>query len=187
MQIVDWIALGIILLAAIIGLLLGFGKCLKIFTSGIVGVVISVVVTYFLIGVVASWGFVQSLLNQFTQALVDNGSGFCMFLKSIGIETIVLAIALFIIVQLIRILIVNLIKGIAEADNVVIRVINKFLGMVFALAFFAMLALIIFQIIYLIGGETSDSFREYLTGTLRINLLYDNNPLRIIANMWTNT
>lgn len=184
MQIVDWITLGIILLVAIIGLLLGFGKCLKIFTSGIFGVIISVVVTYFLIGIVGSWGFVQELLGKFTQALTDNGSGFCMFLKTIGIESIVLAVALFIIVQILRIIIVNIVKGIAEADNVVIKAINKFLGLVFALAFFAMLALVIFQIIYLIGGETSENFRQYLTGAFKINYIYDNNPLRVIADMW---
>lgn len=185
MQIVDWIALGIIVLAAIIGLLLGFGKCLKIFTGGIIGVLISVVVTYFLIGIVGSWGFVQDLLGKFTQALVDNGSGFCIFLKNIGIETIVLAIILFIIIQLVRVLIVNIIKGVAEVDNVVIKAINKFLGMIFALAFFAMLALIIFQIVYLIGGETSQNFREYLTGAFKLNFIYDNNPLHVIADMWT--
>ena len=54
----------------------------------------------------------------------------------------------------------------------------------FALAFFAMLALVIFQIIYLIGGETSENFRQYLTGALKINYIYDNNPLRVIADMW---
>ena len=185
MQVVDGIALGIILFAAIIGLLLGFGKCLKIFTSGIIGVLISVVVTYFLLGIVGSWGFVQDLLGKFTQALVDNGSAFCIFLKNIGIETIVLAIALFIIIQLIRVLIVNIIIGVAEADNVIIKAINKFLGLVFALAFFAMLALVIFQIVYLIGGETSESFRQYLSGAFKIDYIYDNNPLRIIADMWT--
>ncbi|MGN0813462.1 MAG: hypothetical protein ACI4MQ_08145 [Candidatus Coproplasma sp.] len=184
MQIVDWIALGIVLLVALIGILLGFGKCLKIFTGGLVGIIISIVVTYFLIGIVGSWGFVQDLLAKFTQALVDNGSGFCMFLKTIGIESIVLAVALFLIVQLIRILIVNIVNGISESKNVVIRVINKTLGLIFSLAFFAMIALIIFQIIYLIGGTTSENFREYLTGALKLNVLYDNNPLRIIADMW---
>lgn len=185
MQIVDWIALGIILFAVVIGLLLGFGKCLKIFTGGIIGIIISVVVTYFLIGIVASWGFVQALLQKFDDALVANGSGFCQFLNSIGIETIVLAIALFLIVQLIRILIVNLIKGISEADNVVIRVINRGLGVIISLAFFFMLVLLVFQIVYLIGGATSESFCENLQGALRVDWLYTNNPLRTIADFWT--
>ena len=184
MQIVDWIALGIILLVALIGIMLGFGKCLKVFTSGIVGIIISVVVTYFLIGIVGSWGFVQDLLGKFTQALGDNGSGFCIFLKNIGIESIVLAVALFLIVQLLRILIVNIIQGIAEANNVVMKIINKGLGMIFALAFFIMIALIVFQIIHLIGGETADNFRTYLTGALKLDYIFDNNPMNIIANMW---
>lgn len=184
MQMVDWIALGIVLLVVVIGLLLGFGRCLKIFTSGIFGIIISIIITYFLIGIVASWGFVKDLLDKFTLALIENGSPFCMFLRTIGIESIVLAVILFIIVQILRIIIVNIVKGIAEADNVVMKVINKFFGVVFALAFFAMLTLIVFQIIYLIGGETSANFREYLTGALKLEVLYDNNPLRTIADMW---
>ena len=184
MQIVDWIALGIVLLVALIGLMLGFGKCLKIFTSGIVGVIISVVVTYFLIGIVGSWGFVQNLLGMFTQALADNGSSFCIFLMNIGIESIVLAVALFLIVQLVRVLIVNIIKGIVETDNVVIKLINKGLGLIFSLAFFIMVALIVFQIIHLIGGETAANFREYLMGALHLDYVFDNNPMNVIANMW---
>lgn len=187
MQTVDFIALGIILLAALLGLLLGFGKCLKIFTSGIIGVIISVVVTYFIMGVVASWGFVQAIMEKFTEALVNNGSGFCTFLLNIGIESIVLAIALFLIIQIIRIIIVNVIKGIAEADNVVVKVINKFLGLVFALAVFAMLALIVFQIVYMIGGDTAESFKQYLTGAFKLDVLFENNPLHVIADKWINT
>ncbi|MGN1104593.1 MAG: hypothetical protein ACI4QI_06935 [Candidatus Coproplasma sp.] len=184
MQIVDWIALGIVLLVALIGLLLGFGKCLKIFTSGPIGIIISIVVTYFLIGIVGSWGFVQDLLQRFTEVLEANGSGFCNFLLTIGIQSIVLAIVLFIIVQIIRVIIVNIIKGISEVDNVIVKVINKTLGLVFALAFFVMIALVVFQIIYLIGGDTAANFREYLTGTFKLNVLFDNNPMSKIADMW---
>ncbi|MGN1373048.1 MAG: hypothetical protein ACI4VK_03250 [Candidatus Coproplasma sp.] len=187
MQIVDWIALGIILLVALIGIMLGFGKCLKIFTGGVVGIIISVVVTYFLIGIVGSWGFVNNLLTSFKTLLAESGNGILIFLNNIGIETIVLAIVLFIIVQLLRILIVNIIQGIAEADNVVMKIINKGLGMIFALAFFIMIALIVFQIIYLIGGDTADNFREYLTGAFKLNYVFDNNPLHVIADMWLGT
>lgn len=186
MQIADWIALGVILVAAIIGLLLGFGKCLKLFTGGIVGIIISLVVTYFLMGIVSSWGFVKDIMAAFDQALVDNGSGFCNFLNSIGIESIVLAIALFIIVQLLRIFIVNIIKGISESDNTVVRVINKVFGMIFSLAFFFMLVLLIFQIIYMIGGDTAANFSSSLSGKLNIGWLFEHNPLRDIADIWLN-
>ncbi len=184
MLIVDWIALGVILVAAMIGLLLGFGKCLKIFTSGLIGIIISIVLTYFLIGIVASWGFVQDIMAAFDEALVKNGSGFCQFLNTIGIESIVLAVALFVIVQLLRIFIVNIIKGIAESDNTVIRIFNKVTGMIFSLAFFFMIVLVIFQIIYLIGGDTANNFNASLKGTLRIDWLFENNPLRSIADIW---
>ena len=103
---------------------------------------------------------------------------------NIGIESIVLAVALFLIVQLVRVLIVNIIKGIVETNNVVIKLINKGLGLIFSLAFFIMVALIVFQIIHLIGGETAANFREYLTGALHLDYVFDNNPMNVIANMW---
>lgn len=184
MQTIDWIALGVVLVAVLIGALLGFGKCLKLFTSGIVGIVISVVVTYFLIGVVSSWGFVQNLLTAFDRVLVESENGFCSFLNTIGIETIVLAVVLFIIVQLVRIFVVNIIKGVSESENTVVRVINKSVGALFSLAFFLMVVLLVFQIVYLIGGETAENFSASLTGAFKINWLFENNPLRDIADFW---
>lgn len=184
MQIVDWIALGIVLLAAIIGLLLGFGKALKIFTSGIVGVIISIVVTYFLIGVVGSWGFVNNWLSMLNDALVNTENFFCIFLKDIGISSIILAIVLFAIVQLTRILIVNIIKGLSESDNTAIRVIDKILGIILSLAFFVMIALVVFQIFYLIGGNTAETFHNYLKGAFRLDWVYEHNPLQGIADLW---
>ena len=184
MQIVDWIALGIVLLVALIGILLGFGKCLKIFTDGPIGIIISLVVTYFLIGIVGSWGFVQDLLQRFTEVLEANGSSLCKFLLNIGIQSIVLAVALFIIVQIVRKIIVSIIKSISEVENVFVKFINKTLGLVFSLAVLVMIALVVFQIIYLIGGDTSANFEAYLKGTLKLDYIYANNPLRTIADMW---
>lgn len=185
MQVVDWIAIGIIALSLILGAILGFGKTLKIFTGGIVGIIISVVVTYFTIGVVASWGFVQDIMGRFITVLNDNGSGFCQFLINIHIEKIVLAIVLFIVVQILRIIIVKVIKGVAESDNRVISFFNKLLGAIFLLCINVMLALIVFHIIQLIGGDTAESFRTYLTGTLRLEWVYDNNPLQYIIKAVT--
>ena len=180
MQIVDWLALGIILLSALIGLMLGFGKLLKWFTGGIVGIAISVVVTYFLIGIVASWPFVQALMGKLNSSMSSSSSGFVQFLARISTSKIILGIILFIIVQILRIIIVRIIKGIVEIDNPVIKVINRIGGMLFMLAVIVMLTLIVFQIVFWIGGDTASNFRNYLTGGLKLNVLFDKNPLRYI-------
>lgn len=177
MQTVDWIALGIIVVAALIGLILGFGKCLKFFTSGIIGFVISLVVVYFFLGIVSSWPFVQDLMAKLHVTMESADNGFVDFLLKIGIEKIILAIALFIVVQLLRIIVVSLIKNIVEMDNVVMRTINKFFGMVFMLAIVIMLALIVFQIVAWVGGNSAETFRTKLTGAFHLEWVFDNNPL----------
>ncbi|MGN0804009.1 MAG: hypothetical protein ACI4MS_01335 [Candidatus Coproplasma sp.] len=181
MYISDWISIGIVLLAIALGVLLGFGKSLKIFTGGIVGIIISVVVTYFSIGVVASWGFVQELMGKLVSALINNGNGFCKFLRVIAIEKILLAIILFAIIFSLRILIVNIIKGVSEADNKLIRGLNRFFGVIFVLAITIMVTLLVFHLIDLIGGSAEESFVKFLHGAFRLDWVFTHNPLRYIV------
>lgn len=181
MLLVDWIVLGVLAVSLIIGMLLGFGKLLKIFTGGIIGIIISIVVTYFCIGVVASWGFVQDLMAQLLGAMQKADNVVVNFLINIGIEKIILAVALFIIVQIVRIIIVSIIRGIVEVDNPVMKVINKFFGAVFMVAIACMIALIAFHVIDLIGGATEENFVNSISGSkLKMDWIFANNPLRYI-------
>ncbi len=181
MQIIDWVAIGVVLGAIALGSLLGFGKLLKIFTGGIVGVIISIVVTYFCFGVVASWGFVQDIMLKLHGAMENANNGFVEILIKIGIEKIILAVALFIIIQIIRVIIVSIIKGVMEAENVVIKTINRVLGAIFMLAVACMVWLLVFHIIQLIGGGTAEGFKIKISGSVfKLDWVYENNPLRFI-------
>ena len=182
MQLVDWIFIGIALISLVLGALLGFGKLLKIFTGGIIGVLISIVVTYFLLGIVASWPFVQDLLGKLVGAIQNGNNGFTNFLIKIGIEKIILAVGIFIIVQIARVIIVHIIKSIVEIDNKVVKVINRVGGAIFFLAIAAALTLIVFHIVNWVGGESAENFRNGLNGVLRIQWVYDNNPLMYIVH-----
>lgn len=182
MQLVDWIFIGIALVSLVLGALLGFGKLLKIFTGGIIGVLISIVVTYFLLGIVASWGFVQDLLGKLLGLIQNGNNGFTNFLIRIGIEKIILAVILFIVVQILRVIIVHIIKSIVEIDNKVIKVINRVGGAIFFLAIAAALTLIVFHLVKWVGGESAEGFRNSLNGVLRIQWVYDNNPLMYIVH-----
>ncbi len=159
MLLIDWIAVGVIGVSLLIGLLLGFGKLLKIFTGGIVGIIISIVVTYFCLGIVSSWGFVQDIMAKLIGAMQNANNGIVDFLIKIGIEKIILAVGLFIIIQVIRIILVSIIKSIVEIDNVVFKVINKFFGVIFMVGISCMVALIVFHVIQLIGGGALGSVR----------------------------
>lgn len=182
MQLVDWIFIGIAVVSLLLGALLGFGKLLKIFTSGIIGVLISIVVTYFLLGIVASWVFVQDLLAKLLGVIQNGNNGFTDFLIKIGIEKIILAVGIFIVVQILRVIIVHIIKSIVEIDNKVVKVINRVGGAIFALAIAVALTLIVFHIVKWVGGESAENFRNGLEGLFHMHLVYDYNPLGSIVD-----
>lgn len=177
---IDWIVLAVLAGSAILGMFFGFGKLLKFFTGGIVGFIISIVVVYFFTGIVSSWGFVQELMQKLHVVMEEANNGFVDFLMDIGIEKIILYAAIFLIAQIIRIIIVNIIKGIVEIDNPLMKAINKLFGLVFMIAVVCCLALIVFQIVYAIGGETAENFRQNITGTFRLEWVFDNNPLNAL-------
>ena len=177
---IDWIVRPVLAASAVLGMLFGFGKLLKFFTGGIVGFIISIFVVYFFTGIVSGWGFVKELMERLHTVMAEADNGFVDFLMDIGIEKIILYVALFIIAQIIRIIIVNIIKGIVEMNNPVMKVINKFFGLVFLIAVVCCLTLIVFQIVHAIGGETAENFRQSITGTFRLEWVFDNNPLNAL-------
>lgn len=177
---IDWIVLAVLAASSVLGMLFGFGKLLKFFTGGIVGFIISIFVVYFFTGIVSGWGFVKELMERLHTVMEEADNGFVDFLMDIGIEKIILYVALFIIAQIIRIIIVNIIKGIVEMNNPVMKVINKFFGLVFLIAVVCCLTLIVFQIVHAIGGETAENFRQSITGTFRLEWVFDNNPLNAL-------
>ena len=70
----DVIVLISLLACLVLGSFMGFGKGLRLFTGGVFGRIISVVICYFIFGIVLSWGFVQDLLLKFTTMLAEQDS-----------------------------------------------------------------------------------------------------------------
>ena len=177
MLITDWVALGLILLFAVLGLLLGFGRGLRFFTKGIFGFIISVIFCYFLGGLIIKFDFVQNLLGMLVTALTDKNT-FCDVLLAIRIDIIVYYVALFIIVQVVRIIIVHIISKAFEIENVFVKIINRFFGMVIFLAALVLTVMLVFQIVCMIGGTAEANFIEMLSGSkLKLDWFYENNPL----------
>ena len=176
----DWILIGVIAVVIILGLVAGFSGGLKFFTCGIFGIVISVVVTYFLLGVVNSWQFVIDLLARLNDAMGIEETAAAV------VEQIILAVILFIIVQILRAIIVRCLVGLFEINNGFMKFLNKLLGIIFMAAVVAALGLIVLQVIYWVGGETAETVREAFEGSLlRLDWVYDNNPLRTMVDYFT--
>ena len=182
MILADWIAIAVFVAAAAIGAVVGFGKGLKFFTGGIFGIIISILVCYLIGGMVLKIPFVHDLLEKFVLALTDKNK-FCDFLLKIHIEIVVYYIVLFIVVSALRVLIVFLLKRFVESNNIVFKVFNKILGALFLIVVALLLALLIFQIIYWIGGSAYEGFHKGLAGSFfKLDKLLEANPLASLPN-----
>lgn len=177
MILADWIVIALIAFFCLLGILFGFGKGLKFFTQGIFGVFIAVIVCYTLGGVIYYLSFVQALLDKLI-VVMEGAGAFGSFLITIHIELIAYYVVLFILVLVVRLIIVLIVKNVVESNNVVMKIINKSLGMVFFVCVLAVLALIVFQIIAAIGGTTSENFLKSLEGSFfRLDVIFEHNPL----------
>ncbi|MDE5728974.1 MAG: hypothetical protein K2I20_02220 [Clostridia bacterium] len=186
MLMVDWIALAILVVFAAIGALVGFGKGLKFLTGGIFGIIISVVLCYIFGSMILGIPFVNDLLTKLAEAI----GGW-----SIAV-TVIYYIVLFVLFTLIRILIVKIIRKVAEADVLVMKIINRVLGAVLLAAFGILLGMLALQIIYWVqGGIDGAIYNEWMsfvaegesegdqhTPSAIICALYANNPLSALAD-----
>ena len=159
---------------------MGFGRWLKILTGGIVGKIISVIICYFLFGIVLDWYFVRALMQKITEALQEDGSWICRVLLTIRLDLIVFGAVLFIAVQLLRKFVVYLIANVMQADNKVISVLNRFLGVILLTAFLAVVMLIVFQIVAWVLG-TDGGFYQSLQGSVfGLDKIFTDNPLNSV-------
>lgn len=177
----DWVILIGALVFLVLGWLVGFGKGLKFFTKGIFGIIISVFFCYVFGGMILKLSFIQKILDAFIGAITDKGS-FCDFLINIHIDIILYYIVLFIVAQLVRLVIVLILGSVVEIDNVVMKIINRTLGLIFFFGVFFILTLFAFQIVAWIGGDTAEDFVAHLSrGKLGLGSLYNHNPLLAIV------
>lgn len=173
MILADWIAIGVVLVCLAIGALVGFGKWLKFFTSGIFGFIISVVVCA-LIGTTFLTAS-EPLLNAISSLWAGKEGWFFDILDKIHIETVLYFIMLFVAVQIVRIIFVQIVKNVCESQNGFIKFINKTLGALLFLAVGVFIALLAFAIIGMIGGETATKLSDGLQGSLlRLDLVFKN-------------
>lgn len=169
MIIADWVALGLIVVFLAIGAMLGFGKGLKFFTSGIFGFAISVGVCVLFGTVFLDVGFIGDLLDK----LAENWAHI-EILNAIHLDVVIYYVGLFIIVQLLRILVVWMLKSVLESESKLIKFINKALGAVFFLVIGMLVVLLIAKIVGWVGGDTAKDLYDSLKGSaLKLDALFE--------------
>jgi len=177
----DIVAICVFILSFLLGAGLGFGKILKGVTNGVMGKILSIIATYFLLGIILNVSFVQQFMQLITTKLTESTAPICKFLITIRVDIIAVAVILFIVVQLVRTLIVHLISSAFEVDNKAIRIINKSLGCTLAFAIMLALVLIVFQIATWIEGQ--GQLYSALEGSFfGLDKLYVSNPLSALIS-----
>jgi len=169
-----------ITLAIVGGYFGGFGKVLVFITKGVWGKIAAVVICYSLFGVVLNMGFVQELLYKFTSWLKENPN----FLKNIllysRIDLIVFAVGFYFLVRYLLKLLARLVNAFMSAENKFMKILNKTLGVISAVAFAMITIMLIFQIMYWISGPSGGVYDTLRDTFLRLDRLYINNPFHSI-------
>ena len=180
MILVDYVAIGSFVLFGIVGAFIGFGKGLQVLTKGVFGIIISVVATYFLLDILLGISFVQDFMLKIKEFLSVQENAFCEFLVTIKFEHIVVAILLFVIMQILRKVVILIVSRMLESDNAVVKVVNKTLGAALSVTLMVGLSLLVMQIVYFSSGTQASSWFE--GSFFRLDYLYIHNPLASLFN-----
>ena len=180
---IDWIVIGLAVLTVLLGFFTGGGNTLSRMSGGIIGRISTLVIFYFTFGVVLNFAFVQDLLAKFLTWIEGLDSSVLDFIVlKIRLDIIVFAVVFLVVIALVRRIIVNLIEAMLEADSAPVKVINKILGVLLSAVYFAILLLIVFQVLAWTTGENGVVY-EYLSGSfLRLDELFEKNPLNAIIS-----
>ncbi len=175
----DLVLVAFCAIAALIGLYSGLGRVLKMLVKGLPGKIMAFFLTYGLFGVVSDMGFVQSLMKTFVEFLKEKNNSVLNILLLVRIDVIALAAALFLVIRILQKMLISVVAGIMEADNAVMKLINKTGGFLLALALAIMLVIIVFQIIAIANGGVNTP-PELLKDTKIALEVYTRNPFNSI-------
>ncbi len=181
--VISIIFIAIFIITFLLGFFGGFGKVLTFASKGLLGTIVSIIICYNIFGLVSSIGFINQLLTSFRDLLIANPNFFTKVLLIIRIDMIALAVALYFIIKLLIWLLAKLIESIMEADNIVVKIINKVLGVIGAWALTLMAIFLIFQILSIIPIVNSAVEGALSTTFLRLDVLYNINPLNAIIDL----
>lgn len=176
MNTVNLITILALLFFALAGFLIGFGRSLKMFTSGIVGIIISIFVCATFGGMLLGTDLVGGWIASLNSKLGEVAAVF----EKIQVGVIIFYIVMFVVVQLVRIAVVKFVCEFFGADNSVMKVVNKILGTLFVPAVILCFTLLILAVLKLFDDTTAiSSMLEKIDGTI-LYKLYVSNPIEFI-------
>lgn len=174
---INYILLGLVILAGIIGMFMGFHKQLNFLTGGIFGVIISIVVCFMIGGTLQTLEFSQKLIAFVNEKSAEAWS----FLQYLKLGYVAFYLVLFAIVQIARAILMSIIKSIASKDNGVIKFVDKSLGLIFGAAFFCAVILLLLAGVKMIENSSfGQTIMTYINDSY-LKVIYENNPINFVA------
>ena len=147
------------LLIALIGFLLGFSRTLKFYFRGIFGFIVSIFLCIVLGGMIRNLSIVAGWLNSLNTFLQEK-AGFLANWGTIAIYYI----ALFIVINIIKLIFTKMLIKFFGMNNIFMKIINKLLGLCFAVVMTLFLMWFIISIMQMIDQNKVDDLYAYFMG-----------------------
>lgn len=186
MKVIDFIVIGLIIISIILGIVFGISKRLKK-SFGVLSWILSLITALTILSFVLSFAGIKDLLTNITSTMLEKDNWFLTFLVRIRIEIIVLLFIIFVIIILIKFVLCKSIANILECDNKISKIFNKSLGVIYMLVVVSVMFLIVLEIIYLSNGLDGWAFNSFKGSILKIDYLYENNPIVGIFRYFKNS
>ncbi len=172
-----------LVVSILLGYLLGFGKTLKFCTGGIIKHIIAIWFCITFGGMIASIPTISNLISNGNEFF----GGYAAILAKINIATLIYYVILFIVVELVRLILVLIVKRVFEPKDTkttiggIRNIINRALGAVLFGAFWMVLVWAILGAVALLTDvEVVQAWLEQIAGDKAARLiyaLYEHNPI----------
>ena len=173
--------------SVLLGCLMGFGRVLKLLTGGIVGIICSALFCVMFGGIIANIPFVAELIAKGNEYLGQ----YAEFLAKISVATWIYYVALFILAQIVRIILVKCVaKAFTPKDKKsklygVRNIINRGLGVIVMGGSFVLLVYLVLACVALFSDvEAVSNFITTLSEAEKPSifyLMYKSNPIDLYA------
>jgi hypothetical protein len=162
------------MVVALLGAIIGMSRVVKIMTSGVFGLIISILCCYSIGQMFMSIPAIAELVAYVHTRAIEAWELF----KFINVGIIAYYVGMFLIIQIARKLTVAIFKRIMEAKLPIVRFLNRALGSLSAVAFAFIGVLVFFAVVQIIiDSETGRSFLDWL-GSGFMRRIFDANPIR---------
>lgn len=182
---IDFICIALLLIVAFIGYKAGFSRVLIFVSNGVIGKIATFIVFYFTFGLVLALPFVQDFLALIVDKVNQVNNSILSFLViNLKLDVVLFGIIFWLLITLARKFLVRLISKFFAIQTGAIIVVNKILGVIFAILWFLVIALILMQILAWTTGVEGSVYQYLENSFLGLGWLFKNNPINSMISVF---